>query len=62
MYFYFKAFHEQIISCCGGDASLSILLSETAGYHIRQSQFRQRMEKFKGSQSKDLVFVVFFLI
>ncbi|KAI1718350.1 HECT-domain (ubiquitin-transferase) domain-containing protein [Ditylenchus destructor] len=51
-----KAFHEQITTFCGGDASLSVLLNETAGYHVRQSQFRQRMEKFKALQGKDLVF------
>lgn len=35
---------------------MSILLSETAGYHVRQAQFRQQMDKFKGAQSKDLTF------
>uniref|UniRef100_A0A915EF78 E3 ubiquitin-protein ligase UBR5 n=1 Tax=Ditylenchus dipsaci TaxID=166011 RepID=A0A915EF78_9BILA len=51
-----KAFHTEITSFCNGDASLSVLLSETAGYHVRHTQFRQRMEKFKAIQSKDLVF------
>lgn len=48
----------QIINFCGGDASLSILLSETADYHVRQAHFRQQMDRFKGSQSKDLTFTV----
>jgi len=39
----------------GGDAGLSVLLTETTGFHFRQMQFRPRMEKFKASQTKDLV-------
>ena len=53
-----KAYHEDITSYCGGDAACSVLLSETAGYHVRQAQFRKRMEKFKSAQTKDLTFSV----
>lgn len=53
-----KAFHEELTNFCGGDASFSVLLMETAGFHVRQSQFRKKMEKFKMAQTKDLTFSV----
>lgn len=53
-----KAYHELLLSGCGGEASCSVLLSEMAGFPIRESQFRKRMEKFKAAQTKDLVFEV----
>lgn len=53
-----KAYHELLLSACGGEASSSILLSEMAGFPIRESQFRKKMEKFKATQTKDLVFEV----
>lgn len=57
-----KAYHEELTSFCGGDASYSVLLMETAGFHVRQTQFRRKMEKFKMAQTKDLVFSVYLVV
>ncbi|MFH4984428.1 hypothetical protein AB6A40_011137 [Gnathostoma spinigerum] len=53
-----KIFEEQLIAGCGGEISGSILLNEFAGFSVRETQFRKRMQKYKSSQTKDLIFEV----
>lgn len=42
----------------GEELATSVLLTEMAGFSIREAQFRKKMEKFKAAQTKDLVFEV----
>ncbi|VDP20167.1 unnamed protein product [Onchocerca flexuosa] len=53
-----KAFSDQLLIACGGEVTGSILLNEMAGFLVREAQFRKKMEKFKATQSKDIVFEV----
>ncbi|VDM24799.1 unnamed protein product [Toxocara canis] len=53
-----KAYHEQLMNGCGEESASSVLLTEMAGFSIREAQFRKRMEKFKAAQTKDLIFEV----
>uniref|UniRef100_A0A915CIQ6 E3 ubiquitin-protein ligase UBR5 n=3 Tax=Parascaris univalens TaxID=6257 RepID=A0A915CIQ6_PARUN len=53
-----KAYHEQLMSGYGEELATSVLLTEMAGFSIREAQFRKKMEKFKAAQTKDLVFEV----
>ncbi|VDN23025.1 unnamed protein product [Gongylonema pulchrum] len=51
-------FHEQLLVACGGEVTGSMLLSEMAGFSVRESQFRKKMDKFKAAQTKDLTFEI----
>uniref|UniRef100_A0A158Q8T1 TPR_REGION domain-containing protein n=1 Tax=Elaeophora elaphi TaxID=1147741 RepID=A0A158Q8T1_9BILA len=53
-----KAFSDQLLVACGGEVTGSMLLSEMAGFLVREAQFRKKMEKFKAAQSKDIVFEI----
>lgn len=47
---------DDLVHYCGGDATFSVILVETAGFHFRQAQFRKRIEKLKNGQPRDLTF------
>lgn len=58
----FQAFSDHLLVACGGEVTGSILLSEMASFAVREAQFRKKMEKFKATQSKDIVIEVCLLI
>uniref|UniRef100_A0AC34RRG3 E3 ubiquitin-protein ligase UBR5 n=1 Tax=Panagrolaimus sp. JU765 TaxID=591449 RepID=A0AC34RRG3_9BILA len=51
-----QMYTEDLIHYCGGDATYSMILVETAGFQFRQAQFRRRIDKLKNGQPRDLVF------
>jgi len=51
-----QMYTDDLVHYCGGDATYSVILVETAGFHFRQSHFRKRIEKLKNGQPRDLVF------
>ncbi|VDN04928.1 unnamed protein product [Thelazia callipaeda] len=53
-----RAFYQQLLIACGGEVTGSILLSEMAGFSVREMQFRKKMERFRASQSRDIVFEI----
>lgn len=57
----FQAFSDQLLIACGGEVTGSMLLNEMAGFLVRESQFRKKMEKFKAAQSKDINFEVCYI-
>lgn len=54
----FQTYSEQLLVACGGEIGGSVLLSELAGFPIRESQFRKKMEKLRSTQTRELTFEV----